>query len=55
MPTLPSTRRCRAERLQKKIPELKAEVEKLLRQAKAADEAEDAAYGKYEGTELPKE
>lgn len=44
-----------AERLQKKIPELKSEVERLLQQATEADKAEDAELGKAEGTELPED
>ncbi len=44
-----------AERLQQKTPELKAEVDKLLRQAQETDQAEDAEHGKREGTELPED
>lgn len=44
-----------ADRLQKKIAELEAEVERLLQQAKETDKAEDAELGKAEGTELPED
>lgn len=44
-----------AERLQKKIPETREQVEKLLQQAEAADAAEDAEHGDREGNELPSE
>ncbi|HEX5719918.1 MAG TPA: IS1182 family transposase [Thermoanaerobaculia bacterium] len=42
-------------RMKEKIAELEAQVQELLAEAEAADEAEDARYGKSRGEELPEE
>lgn len=44
-----------AERLEKKIPEYKEQVEQLLQRADAADETEDKEHGNQEGSALPNE
>ena len=42
-----------AERLQQKIPEVRAQVQRLLQQAEEADAREDTEHGDEEGNTLP--